>query len=121
MSIQKGAGAIELFTIGGSTVETHDAAAIAIAHTAFLTNNLTATFVEGTPASNSFATFPRVKTATLNINIATGAWTTSAGTSGTLGAGAVTAIKNNQTNLKNGLENVANAIGLLPGTIVAWT
>ncbi len=121
MPIQKASGQIETFTLGGSTVETHDATALTETHNLFLSNTLAVVYTDGTPATNSFATFPRVKTATLTINTVTGKWTTSAGTTGTLSGGQLTAIKNNQTALRNGLENIANAIGLTPGTIVAWT
>lgn len=120
MPIQKSAGNIETFTLGGSLVETHDATAIATTHTEFITNVFVATFTDGTPATNSFATFPRAKSAFLNIDMTTGNWRTSAGTSGTLSAGQLTALNANQKNLKNGIENLANAIGLTPGTIVAW-
>lgn len=121
MPIQKASGQIETFTLGGSTVETHDASALSAVNTQFLSSIITAQFVDGTPANNSFASFPRANTATLTINLSTGKWTTSVGTTGTLSAGQLNAIKNNQTNLRNGLENVANAIGLLPGTVVAFT
>ncbi len=102
-------------------VETHDATALTETRNLFLTNTLAVTFSDGNPANNTFASFPRANTATLTINTVTGKWTTSAGTTGTLTGGQLTAIKNNQTNLRNGLENIANAIGLVPGTIVAWT
>lgn len=121
MPIQRAAGTIETFTVGGSTVETHDASALTETHNLFLSNQLRAVFADGTPATNSFGSFPRANTFTLTINTTSGRWISSAGTSGTLSGGQLTAIKNNQTALRNGLENIANAIGLLPGTIVAWT
>ena len=121
MPIQKAAGAIEVFTLGGTPFETHDATGIIQTNVIYPSSTLTATFADGTPASNAFASFPRVNTVTLTIDIATGRWRTSAGTIGTLSGAQLTAIKNNQTSLKNGLENLANAIGLTPGTIVAWT
>lgn len=121
MPIQKAAGQIETFTLGGSTVETHDATALIETHNFFQPNTLRVIYADGTPANNSFASFPRANVATLVINTATGKWTSSAGTTGTLSGAQLNAIKNNQTALRNGLENIANAIGLTPGTVVAWT
>ena len=121
MPIQKAAGAIETFTLGGSTVETHDAHALTEIHTLFLSNTMTVVFSEGTPATNSFGSFPRAHVATMTIDLVTGKWTNSAGATGTLSGAQLTAVNNNQKALRNGLETIANATGLTPGTIVAWT
>ncbi len=121
MPIQKAAGAIETFTLGGSVVETHDAHALTEIHTLFLSNTMTVIFPEGTPATNSFGSFPRAKIATLTIDLVTGKWTSSAGSTGTLSGAQLTAINNDQRALRNGLETIANAIALTPGTVVAWT
>ncbi len=120
MSVQKAAGNIELFTVGGSTVETHDAVGITQVHTLFPTS-MTVVLSDGTPASNAFTTFARAKAASMTINLVTGAWTTTAGTSGTLSNGQLNPLNANQRTLRNSLENIANAIGLVPGTLVAWT
>lgn len=121
MPVQYAAGNIETFTLGGSTVETHDSAAISTANTDFLGNQITVVFIDGTPASNSFAGFARSKARSLTIDMVTGKWNSSTGSSGTLSGAQLTALQNNQRNLKNGMENIANAIGIIPGTIVAWT
>lgn len=121
MPIQYSAGNTETFTLGGSTVETHDAAAISSSNTDFLGNQITVVFIDGTPATNSFAGFSRSKTRSISIDMVTGKWNSSSGTSGTLSGAQLTGLQNNQKSLKNGIENIANAIGLIPGTIVAWT
>ena len=121
MPIQYAAGNIETFTLGGSTVETHDSAAISTSNTDFLGNQITITFIDGTPATNSFAGFSRSKIRSITIDMVTGKWNTSTGSQGTLSGAQLTALQNNQRSLKNGIENIANAIGLIPGSIVAWT
>ena len=123
MPITLNAGAIETFTLGGSTVATHDTEAISTSQTDYLGLTMTVVFAQGTPASNSFATDARAKTHTLNIDLATGKWNTSVGTQGTLPGATLTSLQNNQRALKNGLENIANSISpaLIPGTVVAWT
>lgn len=121
MPISLSAANIETLTLGGVTVSTHDTEAISTSQTDFLGNQITVTFAQGTPASNSFASDARAKIHSLTIDMSTGKWNTSTGVTGTLGAGALTTLQTNQRNLKNAMETIANNIGLIPGTVVAWT
>jgi len=121
MPVTLQAAQIETLTLGGSTVFTHDTEAVSFISTDVLGLQMTVTFAQGTPASNSFGTDARAKTHTLVIDLSTGKWNASSGTSGTLGSPSLTALNTNQKNLKNALETIANAIGLIPGTVVAWT
>lgn len=121
MPIQLSAANIETLTLGGTTVETHDTAAVSSSNTDYLGSQIIATFLEGTPPNNSFSALVRGRTRSITVDLNTGNWNTSAGTRGTLSSAALTALQNNQKNLRNGLENIANAVGLIPGTVVAWT
>lgn len=121
MPISLSAAQVETLTLGGSVVFTHDTEAVSSSQTDFLGLTMTVVFAQGTPASNAFATDGRAKIHSLNIDLSTGHWNSSTGTSGTLTSPQLTALQTNQRNLKNGLETIANAIGLIPGTVVAWT
>lgn len=121
MPISLQAANIETITLGGSVVITNDTEAVSQAISDFIGGDLNVTLAQGTPASNAFTTNARAKTHTLRINVLNGQWNTSTGQQGTLGGAALTALQTNQRNLKNALETIANNIGLVSGTVVAWT
>lgn len=120
MPISRSAGTTEIIQQGGSTVSTIDASAIQSSQNDHLGKKLSVHFALGTPASNSFAVNSRVPGLDLTIDESTGAWRTNLGTSGTLTAGQLTAVQNNERAFKNGMESIANAIGLIPGTHNPW-
>lgn len=125
MPISLAGAQTETFQRNGVTIETHDSGALGSTFTDFLGQTETATFVFGTPANNSFTQGPTFGVQTspviVEINLATGQWRTNKGTSGTIGAGALTTLNNNERNRRNGLETIANAQGWVTGTVTAWT
>ena len=125
MPISIGAAQTETFQRNNVTIETHDSAALRETFTDFLGAIETAKFVFGTPANNSFAEGPTAGVQTspvvVQINLTTGNWTTNKGTTGTIGAGALTTLNNNERNRRNALETLANAQGWVTGTVTAWT
>ncbi len=121
MSISLLAANQESYVKGGSTIEANNAAALIGINTSFPANQVQFTFSQGTPATNSFVPGPRSSNPTLSVDLVAGNWTTSTGLSGTLSGAQLTALNTNQRNLRNAVENLANAINMIPGSIVAWT
>jgi len=121
MPVTLSAGGIETYTLGGVTVESHVASAIIGINDNFPGKTSVYTFAQGGPSDNTFAPGPRSSTPTISVDLVTGRYVTSTGLTGTLTGAQLTALLNSQRTEKNAIENFANAIGLLPGTVVAYT
>lgn len=120
MPISRSAATTEVIQQGGSTISTIDSAAIQSSENDHFNRKLSIHFGLGTPANNTFAVNSRVPGLDLIIDEATGAWRTNLGTSGTLTAGQLANVQNDARIFKNRMENIANAIGLIPGTHNPW-
>jgi len=112
---------VEQISLGGSVVETHDAIAATEMQIDFVHNSITVAFVSGTPANNTYIPGVHGTAYWVKINTATGDWTSSLGTSGTLTALQLATLNSNLKNSRNGSEGLANLVGIIPGTIVVWT
>ena len=112
---------IETIVIGGATIETHDAIAATEINIDLVHSTISVAFMSGTPANNSFIPGAQGAPYWVKINTLTGDWTSSLGTSGTLTGAQLTTINGNIKNARNGAEAIANALGVISGTFVAWT
>lgn len=120
MPISLTAGQTETHTVGGSTVDTANAAAASVVSTDFA-GTLTFTLAKGTPATNAFGGSSRSVDVIVTLNLGNGVWTASNGASGTLSAGALATVLNQLRNFRNQLETFASN-NVFPGSgAVAWT
>jgi len=121
MPISLPAAQQETYSKGGVTVENNTATALIQAIGDFTNHQVQFTFSQGTPADNTFVPGARSTHPTLSIDMLTGIWTASTGQTGILSVGHLTSLNNNQRNLRNAIENIANANNIFLGTVVAWT
>lgn len=112
---------IEQISMGGSVIETHDAIAATQMSIDFTNHIVEVAFVSGTPADNTFIPGAHGTAYWVKINTLSGDWTSSLGTSGTLTTPQLATINGNIKNARNGAEALTNALGVIPGTWMAWT
>jgi len=125
MPISIPASAIEALQRNGVTIETRDSCALVGINMNFPGNTVTFTFAYGSPATNSFVQSvnpgPQTAVTSVTVNTANGSWTASTGQSGTLTGPQLTTLNTNQRTLRNSAETVANALGVIGGSVTAWT
>lgn len=107
-------------SVGGSTVDTANAAASWYMETDFV-NNAMFVFKYGTPANNGFAPSGKTADVRVNVNLVTGAWSSSNGLSGVAsGAGFISFLADLKA-LRNRGETFS-AANIFPGSSqTAWT
>jgi hypothetical protein len=121
MPVSLTAGQIEATTVGGVGVDTANAAVAANFSTDF-GGSVQLVIAKGTPASNAFGGSPRTSAIVATLNLSSGAWSATNGTSGTLSGAALTNFKNNTlTPLRNQLETFVLNNVLPGGSQVSWT
>jgi hypothetical protein len=124
MPIQLPNSAVTVTTVGGSVVDTVDTEAIQSIHIDYVSQSFSVTFVLGTPANNSFAPTTRGGgvPATIQLNLATGAWTAGNGQqSGVLTGPGLQGLLTTLKTLRNNAEQFAQAQSVVAGTVVPWT
>lgn len=120
MPISLAASQVETQTVGGSTIDTANAA-VASSVASDLSGNMSFTIAKGSPASNAFSGSSRTKEISVSVNLLTGAWQSSNGQSGVLSGAALTTLNNQLKAFRNQLETFASN-NVFPGSAtVAWT
>jgi hypothetical protein len=121
MPISLPAELIETRTMGGQTTDTMDAVAVSVGNIDFLNHLITIRFDSGTPSSNAFSASSGGRQYTLTLDTVGGAWSDSKGATGVLPPANLANIVDRFRMVKNDLETMANAVGLIPGAMNAWT
>ncbi|SRR6266436_342105 len=112
----------KLVAINGVTQENDTIGGIVSMHVDYLAQTVTFVLQIGQLVSNNINVGAYSSPVTVTINLVTGAWTSSGGQSGTVGAGALTTLNNQFKSDRNAVETfAAGGSGILPGTTVAWT
>lgn len=110
-----------LVQINGSTVENDTVGACTSMLVDYFSQTVTFTFRTGTIQNGNLNAGLYGPTVTLTVNLQTGAWSSSSGQSGTIGAGALASFNSQMKSDRNLVETfAAGAAALLPGVQVAW-
>jgi hypothetical protein len=107
-------------SIGGSTVESDANSAATYMEVSF-PNIIRLYFDYGTTAGQVFTPGVRVGRVIVSIDLVTGIWSGSNGTSGTLVGAALTNLQATVKGWRNAAETFAVNQNVLPGSQVAWT
>jgi len=111
----------KLVVINGVTQENDTIGACVSMHIDYLANTAVFTFQIGQLVAGNINIGAYSTPITLTVNLATGAWTNSAGQSGTIGAGALASFVNQVKADRNAIESfAAGASAILPGLQVVW-
>lgn len=121
MPLSLGPTEIEETLQGGSPVEIRNAIACTAMAIDFTGHSVTVSFMSGSPADNTFAPGAHGTPYWTSIDMITGNWTASTGASGTLTAPQLATMNGNLRNARNGAEGLSNILGVLAGTMAAWT
>lgn len=121
MPLSLAASQLESTSVGGSTVDSVNAAAVAQFSTDF-GGTITLNVAKGTPASNVFGGSAKSRDISVSLNLGNGAWSASNGTSGVLGGAALASFKTNTlVPLRNQCETFVLNNVLVGGSQVSWT
>jgi hypothetical protein len=107
-------------SLNGASAES-DANAAAVAMEAVFPNTVIVTLNYGATAGQTFTSGTRIRSVIVTVNLVTGGWSADNGTSGTLGAGALTAFKSTVTGWRNATETFVVNNNIIIGSQVAWT
>lgn len=122
MSITLAAAAISTRTLGGVTKETNNTDAVQNLQVDFQQNTLSFTIIGGTLAGQVFTPGSTLAdNVQVTVDLTTGRWNASNGTTGTLNGGGLTALQNTLKSLRNSGETFATGNAIIAGTQVAWT
>jgi hypothetical protein len=111
---------IASMSIGGVAIESDANAALTYMEVSY-PNSLRLFFGYGTTAGQSFSAGANLPRVIVTLNLATGAWSSSNGLSGTLLSSGLTTLQTALLNMQNGLETFAVNQNIIPGVQVAWT
>lgn len=111
---------IASMSIGGVAIESDANAALTYMEVSY-PNSLRLFFGYGTTSGQSFSVGTNLPRVVVTLNLATGAWSSSNGLSGTLLSSGLTTLQTALLNMQNGLETFAVNQNILPGMQVAWT
>jgi hypothetical protein len=111
---------IASMSIGGVAIESDANAALTYMEVSY-PNNLRLFFGYGTTTGQSFSSGTNLPKVIVTLNVATGAWSSSNGLSGTLLSSGLTTLQTALLNMQNGLETFAVNQNITPGVQVAWT
>ena len=107
-------------SIGGSTVESDANAAATYMEVSF-PNSVRLFFDYGTTVGQAFTSGTRVGRVEVIIDLITGDWKASNGTSGTMGGAALTNLNSTVRGWRNSAESFAVNNSIIPGATVAWS
>jgi hypothetical protein len=106
-------------SINGTQVENDTQGSCTILHMDFIGNIGSLSFSIGSGAPSAFNIGVYDAPVTLTVNMTTGAWTTSVGTSGTFSGAGFVSFQNQFKAIRNAAETFA-ASQFMPGVQVAW-
>lgn len=110
------------FSISGSITESDTIGACTYMVVDYRAQTVTFEFRQGVLASGNITAGNYSPVITMTVSLVTGAWTTSSGQSGTIGAGALASFNSQIKSDRNLVETfAAGGSGILPGSQVAWT
>lgn len=112
---------IEETLLGGNPAEIRNAIGCTAMAIDFTNHSVTVSFLSGAPADNTFTPSTHGTPYWTTIDTISGNWISSTGASGTLTGPQLATMNGNLKNARNGSEALANSLGVLPGTIVAWS
>lgn len=121
MSITLSASAISVKTVGGIVKETDATDAITSLQLDYQQNNLTFVIQGGTFVGQVFTPGSAGDNVQVTMDLVTGRWNASNGTSGTLGGASLTNLLTTLKGLRNTGETFAVSTAIIAGTQVAWT
>ena len=107
-------------SINGLTVESDANAALTYMEVVYPTQ-VRLFYSYGSTSGQVFTPGSTVGKVIVTVNLVTGAWTSTSGTSGTMSGAGLTALQNAAINLQNAFENFAVNNSIIAGTQVAWT
>lgn len=121
MSITLSASAISVKTVGGIVKETDATDAITSLQLDYQQNILAFTVQGGTLAGQVFTPGSAGDNIQVTMDLVTGRWNASNGTSGTLGGASLTSLLTTLKGLRNTGETFTTGNAIVAGTQVAWT
>jgi len=111
--------AVEVLNVGGTAVETNNAASAMHPVIDVNANRITFNLVKGQFNGSQFSPGLRGSNIGVTLDANAGTWSATNGTSGPLTAAEITAVLNFIKNLRNGIETIAVNHGIFAGTQVA--